>query len=396
MDSRHRAQALLRRVPLIDGHNDLAWEARVRANYDLDRLDVGRRLTTTQTDLVRLAEGCLGGQFWSVYVPSTLAGDGAVAATLEQIDFVRRLVDRYPDRLQLAGTADEVERAFAAGRIASLMGAEGGHSIAGSLGTLRALFALGVRYLTLTHNDNVPWADSATDEPRAGGLTAFGREVVAEMNRLGMLVDLAHVAATTMADTLDVAEAPVLFTHSSCRALVDHPRNVPDEILRRLPDNGGVCMVAFVPAFVSVECYEHAHAVWEMGRRGSDRRDPDQGEEVSRQGPADRPRPRATLAQVADHVEHVRAVAGVEHVGIGGDFDGCEEMPVGLPDVSCYPALFAELLDRGWSEVDCAAVAGGNVLRALREAEATAVRLSASRGPSLARIEDLDSPSSTT
>ncbi len=385
------ARRLLHRTPLVDGHNDLPWAMREQAGYDLDRIDLSSRVATTHTDLVRLAEGGVGAQFWSVFVPSTLQGDRAVAATLEQVDFVRRFVARYPDRLQLAASVEDIEQAFAAGRVASLMGAEGGHSIAGSLATLRALHRLGVRYLTLTHNDNVPWADSATDEPRAGGLTAFGREVVREMNRTGMLVDLSHVSAETMRDALDTSEAPVIFSHSSCRALVDHPRNVPDEVLRRLPDNGGVCMVTFVPAFVSAACCAYDTEVTEeMRRRGRDPKDWHQRVESTAEWAQDHPRPTATLAEVADHVEHARDVAGVDHIGIGGDYDGCDALPAGLADVSTYPALIAELLDRGWSEDDGAKLAGGNILRALRQSEGVADRLAAQRPASLARIEDLD------
>ncbi len=388
------ARALLRRTPLVDGHNDLPWAMREQAGYDLDLIDVATRVASTHTDLVRLAEGGVGAQFWSVYVPSSLQGDNAVAATLEQVDFVRRLVNRYPDRLELAVTADDVERVFAAGRLACLMGAEGGHSIACSLATLRALFALGVRYLTLTHNDNVPWADSATDEPRAGGLTAFGREVVREMNRLGMLVDLSHVSADTMRDALNVSEAPVIFSHSSCRALVDHPRDVPDDVLRRLPANGGVCMVTFVPGFVSAECAAFdLGMVAEYRRRGLDPKDGKTRAAVAREWARDHPRPVATLRQVADHVEHARDVAGIDHIGIGGDFDGVDILPQGLEDVSCYPALFAELLNRGWSEPDCEQLAGRNILRAWRQAEAAAARLSAERPASVARIDDLDGSS---
>jgi membrane dipeptidase len=302
------------------------------------------------------------------------------------------MAGRYPDRLELALTAADVERIFAAGRVASLIGAEGGHSIGCSLGALRALYRLGVRYLTLTHNANVPWADSATDAPAAGGLTAFGRQVVAEMQRLGMLVDLSHTAPGTMRDALDVAQAPVIYSHSSARALCDHPRNVPDEMLARLAANNGVCMVTFVPAFVSQACRDWGQELSaEMERRGLDPWEP--GSRAARQEYARRhPPPRATLAQVADHAEHVRAVAGVEHVGLGGDFDGTEDLPDDLADVSCYPALIAELLERGWSEQDCARLAGGNVLRVLREAESAAAAISARRGPSTLRIEDTDRP----
>ena len=366
------ARALLRRSPLVDGHNDLAWALREAGSQDLAGTDLAGPVGFTHTDLPRLAEGGVGAQFWSVYVPVSLAGEAAVAVTLEQIDFVHRMAGRYPDRLELALTAADVERIFAAGRVASLIGAEGGHSIACSLGALRALYRLGVRYLTLTHNANVPWADSATDEPAAGGLTAFGREVVAEMQRLGMLVDLSHTAPPTMRDAFDAAEAPVIYSHSSARALCDHPRNVPDEMLARLPGNNGVCMVTFVPAFVSQQCREwHQGLDAEMKRRGLDPWD--QASRAAREEYARRnPAPRATLAQVADHIEHVREVAGVDHVGIGGDFDGTEDLPDGLADVSCYPALIAELLERGWSEQDCARLAGGNILRVMREAESAA------------------------
>jgi membrane dipeptidase len=384
------ARALLRRNPLVDGHNDLAWALREEGSQDLAGTDLAGPVGFTHTDLPRLAEGGVGAQFWSVYVPVSLAGEAAVAVTLEQIDFVHRMAGRYPDRLELALTAADVERIVVAGRVASLIGAEGGHSIACSLGALRALYRLGVRYLTLTHNANVPWADSATDEPAAGGLTAFGRQVVAEMQRLGMLVDLSHTAPPTMRDAFDAAEAPVIYSHSSARALCDHPRNVPDEMLARLPGNEGVCMVTFVPAFVSQQCREwHLGLDAEMKGRGLESWD-----QAGREARADyarrHPAPRATLAQVADHVEHVREVAGIDHVGIGGDFDGTEDLPDGLSDVSCYPALIAELLERGWSEQDCARLAGDNVLRVMREAESAARAISARRGPSLARIEDTD------
>lgn len=385
------ARALLGRAPLVDGHNDLPWAMRCQAWYDLDTLDVGGRLTSTHTDLPRLREGCVGAQFWSVYVPARLAGEAAVTATLEQIDFVYAMCSRYPEHLSMAATADEVDAAFARGTIASLLGAEGGHSIACSMGALRMFYALGVRYLTLTHNDNVPWADSATDQPRLGGLSAFGREVVAEMNRLGMLVDLSHVSAGTMADALACAAAPAIFSHSSCRALVDHPRNVPDDVLRTLSGNGGVCMVAFVPDFVSPECAAwSAELVAEMERQGLRSRDLDERHSFGAEYVTTRPRPAASAEQVADHVEHVREVAGIEHVGIGGDYDGCEDLPAGLEDVSRYPRVIAELLDRGWSQDECEMLAGGNVLRALRDAELTAARLRRERAPSFATIGELD------
>jgi len=385
------ARELLSRHPLVDGHNDLPWSIRTRFGHDLGRLNLAAPVAGTHTDLPRLRRGGVGGQFWSVYVPGTLRGDAAVATTLEQVDLVHRMVRCHPDDLELALSAEDVEAAFSRGRIASLLGAEGGHSIANSMGVLRMLHGLGVRYLTLTHNVNVPWADSATDVPATGGLSAFGREVVQEMHRLGMLVDLSHVAATTARDVLGIAEAPVIFSHSGARAVCDHPRNVPDDLLRRLAVNGGVCMVTFVPDFVSPQCRAWTLGLEaEMARRGLDRRDSDVRAMVSAQYAADHPRPRATLAQVADHVEHVRTVAGIDHVGIGGDFDGTDEVPDGLHDVACYPALIAELLARGWSRDECVQATGGNVLRALREAEAVSRSLSARRTPSTARIEELD------
>jgi len=377
-DLTFKARDMLGRFPLIDGHNDLPWALRERARqngggpsqvvFDLDAPAGG-----LHTDLPRLAAGRVGAQFWSVYVPASLAGDGAVAAVLEQIDLARRMIACYPGSFGLALTADDVEQVFASGRVASLLGAEGGHAIAESLGVLRMLYALGVRYLTLTHNANVGWADSATDEPQAGGLTGFGRDVVREMQRIGMLVDLSHVSPDTMRDTLDVAGAPVIFSHSSARALCDSPRNVPDDVLARLADNGGVCMVTFVPGFVAQES-----ASWTAGlkaeaaRRGLDPRHLEQLFSIKAEWEQAHPRPGSTLAQVADHIEHVRKVAGVEHVGLGGDFDGTDEVTAGLEDVSTYPALFAELLRRGWTEPDCSALAGGNLLRALRSAEAFA------------------------
>jgi len=376
-DLDRRARDMLRRFPLIDGHNDLPWALRDRARqHGHNASQVVFNLEAPgglRTDLPRLAAGGIGAQFWSVYVPASLAGDGAVTAVLEQIDLARRMIVRYPEAFGIALTADDVEQVFASGRVASLLGAEGGHAIAGSLGVLRTLYALGVRYLTLTHNANVGWADSATDEPQAGGLTGFGRDVVREMQRIGMLVDLSHVSSDTMRDALDVAAAPVIFSHSSARALCDSPRNVPDDVLARLAGNGGVCMVTFVPGFVSQECADWlAGLKAEAARRGLDLRDLSKLFGIKAEWEREHPLPRATLAQVADHIDHVRRVAGVEHVGLGGDFDGTEDVTVGLEDVSTYPALFAELLRRGWTEPDCAALAGGNVLRALRAAEGVA------------------------
>lgn len=385
-----RARELLAAQPVFDGHNDLAWELRQRVRYDFDRLDISWPQPELQTDLPRLRAGGVGAQFWSVFVPADLQGDHAVSATLEQIDAVRRLVDRYPYALALAMRADDVERALASGRIASLLGAEGGHSIDCSLATLRMLYTLGVRYLTLTHNDNVPWADSATDEPRAGGLTRFGEEVVREMNRLGMLVDLSHVAPATMRAALDVTEAPVIFSHSSARALCDVPRNVPDEALAGLRANGGVCMVTFVPGFVSPRFADWMESFFaEADRRAFDPHS-DAGRALLAEWRRDRPPPVVTVAEVADHVDHVRQVAGPDHAGLGGDYDGVVFQPEGLEDVSGYPVLVAELLRRGWSDAEVASLTWGNALRVLRQAEQVARELQARRGPSLATWAELD------
>ena len=390
------ARALLDRFPLIDGHNDLAWALRAAAGSDAAMTDIAAAVEFTQTDLPRLTAGGVGAQFWSVWVPAELEGETAVTTTLEQIDLVRQLVGRHSQRLELAFTADDVQRISAAGRIAALIGAEGGHSIGSSLGTLRALYTLGVRYMTLTHNLNVPWADSATDSPAAGGLTQFGREVVREMQRLGMLVDLSHVAPTTMSDALDAAEAPVIFSHSSARAICDHPRNVPDPILARLAGNGGICMVTFVPAFVAQPCRDwDLELAAEMERRGLDYRDHSSRKQLKQEWLSQHPRPAATLDDVVAHAEHIREVAGIEHIGIGGDYDGVDELPSGLEDVSCYPALIAALLDKGWSELDCGKLANGNLVRVLREAEIAAGQIQARRGPSPARIEDLDGTQDT-
>lgn len=386
-----RARRLLDRRPVVDGHNDLAWALRDKAGYDLDRIDIARPQPELHTDLPRLRAGGVGAQFWSVFVRASLAGDHAVSATLEQIDAVRAIAARYPEDLALARSAAEVEAAFASGRIASLLGAEGGHSIDSSLGTLRMLFELGVRYMTLTHNQNVGWADSATDEPGCGGLSRFGEEVVREMNRLGMLVDLSHVAPSTMHAALAVTRAPVIFSHSSARALCDHPRNVPDDVLARLAANGGVCMVTFVPMFVSQACADWwSLALEHIAAEGLDPRDPAASGPVVERWRLEHPAPPVTLGEVADHVDHVREVAGVDHVGLGGDYDGVEFLPEGLEDVSAYPRLLAELLRRGWSEPDLAKLTWSNALRVLRNAESVAHDLSARERPSLATRASLD------
>jgi membrane dipeptidase len=355
---------------MIDGHNDLAWAMLELADHDLDAIDLLAGEPRLQTDLPRLRAGGVSGQFWSVFVPCELSGADAVRATLEQVDFVHRLIARYPDQLAAAGTADEVEAARGSGRIASLMGMEGGHSIAGSLGVLRTMFTLGVRYLTLTHNQNVPWADSATDTPVLHGLSDFGEEVVREMNALGMLVDLSHVSADVMRHALRVSAAPPIFSHSSARAVCDHPRNVPDDVLTTLAARGGVCMVTFVPEFVSPARRDWGEQALEGPRsRGEDLRSWEAMSAAFSAYASTVPAPPATVADVVAHVEHVREVAGIDHVGIGGDLDGTESLPVGLEDASCYPNLFAALADRGWSRVELDKLSSGNVLRVMRAAE---------------------------
>lgn len=385
------AHALLDKFPVIDGHNDLPWALREAGSRDPAKTDISLPVDFTHTDLPRLAKGRVGAQFWSVYVPAQLTGDAAVTATLEQIDLVWQLAAQYPGALQLAFTAADVGRVIDAGRLACLLGAEGGHSIAGSLSVLRAFYLLGVRYLTLTHNLSLPWADSGTDQPVAYGLSAFGREVVREMQRLGMLVDLSHVAPTTMSDTLDTAEAPVIFSHSSASAICDHPRNVPDSILARLASNGGLCMITFVPAFVAQRCRDwELELAAEMDRQGLDYRDVAHRKRVTGTWTGDHPRPKASIADVVAHLEHAREVAGVDHIGIGGDYDGVDELPVGLEDVSCYPALIDALLARRWSESDCGKLVNGNILRVMRDAESAARVIQTRREPSTATMAEVD------
>ena len=385
-----RARRLLRAAPLIDGHNDLPWEIREsrEAPRDVETYDL-RATTPGHTDFARMKEGLLGGQFWSIYVPGDI-DSGYARVQLEQFDIARRMIARYPERLGLALTAADVEREFRRGRVGSLLGMEGGHVIENSLGALRAYYDLGARYMTLTHNVTLDWADAAMDSARHGGLTEFGREVVREMNRLGMMVDLSHVSPGTMSDALDVTAAPVIFSHSSARGITDHPRNVPDSILARLPKNGGVVMVTFVTGFISNEALG-----WEQ-RAGEARRglrgvaDTTERRRQWNEWLAANPMPKATIKDIADHIEHVRRIAGPDHVGIGGDYDGTTGLPVGMEDVSKYPNLFAELIRRGWSDADLKKLAGGNILRALRAAEATAARLQKERKPSTRTIEELD------
>ncbi|MFK0101496.1 dipeptidase [Streptomyces sp. NPDC091040] len=394
-DRLERARELLAEYPVVDGHNDLPWALREQVNYDLAVRDIATDQSAhLHTDIPRLRAGGVGAQFWSVYVRSDLAGDAAVSATLEQIDVVAELLERYPADLRRALTADDMEAARAEGRIASLMGAEGGHSIANSLGTLRGLHALGVRYMTLTHNDNIAWADSATDEPGVGGLSPFGHEVVREMNRTGMLVDLSHVAATTMRDALATSVAPVMFSHSSSRAVCDHPRNIPDDVLAQLPANGGIAMATFVPKFVLPEAVAWTQAADENLRaHGLHHLDTtERAMKLHAAFEAANPRPVATVATIADHLDHMREVAGVDHIGIGGDYDGTAFLPQGLESVAGYPNLIAELLRRNWSAADLAKLTWQNAVRVLRDAEDVARDLRARRGPSHATIEQLDAP----
>jgi membrane dipeptidase len=375
-DTATRIRALLAHSPVIDGHNDFPWELRSRVRYDLDAIDVAVDQTASglHTDLSRMRAGGMGAQFWSVFVSGDWAGDKAVTATLEQIDFVHRLSARYPDQLAVARTADEVESIFASGRIASLIGVEGGHSINNSMGALRMLYALGARYMTLTHVRNTAWADSATDEPAVGGLSDFGREVVRECNRLGLMADLSHVAPSTMHAALDSSTAPAFFSHSSARALCDHPRNVPDDVLARVRDTNGVVMVTFVPGFLNEECRQWMDALIEAEAAITAEVSEDSPEWKTRRAKwsAANPRPDCSIDDVADHIEHVRDVAGAGAVGIGSDFDGIIETPDGVTDVSKYPALLATLAERGWSDADLSGLTWRNALRVLRDTEAAA------------------------
>jgi len=346
-----RIQRILTEVPLIDGHNDLPGAIR-EAGGDVGAYDLRQR-TSGDTDIPRLRAGMVGAQFWSVHVD--VADPTPTKQQLEQIDIAHRVIEAYPDHLELAGSASDIERIFSEGKIASLLGIEGGHVIENSLGALRAFYRAGVRYMTLTHFANTDWADSATDTVVNDGLSRFGEEVVAEMNRMGMLVDISHVSPATMSDVLNVAEAPVIFSHSGARALADNPRNVPDSILRRLPENGGLVMQVFYPPYIARD-----------------------GGEI------------ATIQDVADHIEHIRDVAGIDHVGLGSDFDGIPTYVQGLEDVSSFPALFMELARRGWSDADLKKLAGENLLRVMRDAEAAARILQRQRPPSTRTIEELD------
>ena len=397
-----RARRLLSEVPLIDGHNDTPWALRSRASNHLDRLDLSGDTSKLDrpmhTDIPRLRAGGLGGQFWSVYIPIRERGGqaGDARVVLEQIDLVHRMVEHYSDDFGLAYSADDIVRIHGQGKIASLIGMEGGHSIENSLAVLRATYALGARYMTITHSKNLAWADSATDDPGVGGLTEFGKEVIREMNRLGMLVDLSHVAPSTMHDALDVSVAPVIFSHSSAFALCKHVRNVPDDVLLRIKKNRGIVMVTFLGYYVSEELRKHSELVRAERARLREMHGEDR-EAITTALAAwrdEHPAPRATVSQVADHIDHIRDVAGIDHIGIGSDYDGTSSLPVGLEDVSTYPNLVVELLHRGYGDDEVRKILGENLLRVLRDAEAAAARLQEERPPSDALIEDLDPPDS--
>jgi membrane dipeptidase len=393
-----RVEHVLAETPVIDGHNDLPWEIRTKFG-NVGNLDLAADTSNLHgkdgsdvhlmTDIPRLRKGHVGAQFWSVWIPASVTGPEAVQMTLEQIDIVRNMVAKYPKDFEMASTADDIQRIEKAGRIASLIGVEGGHQIDNSLAVLREYYALGARYMTLTHFKNTDWADSATDKPEHHGLTAFGRAVVHEMNRLGMLVDLSHVSPDTMKAALETTQAPVMFSHSSARALDDHPRDVPDDVLRMVKQNHGIVMANFYPAFVS-----QAVASWDADRAGASAKfdalyvgQPDRAKAAMDKWRKEHPQPQATIAQVADHIDHIRKIAGVESVGIGSDFDGIEVTPVGLDGVDKYPALFEELARRGWTDDELADLAGRNLLRVMREAEQAAAKLQAQEAPSNATIK---------
>jgi membrane dipeptidase len=400
-----RVERVLKHHPVIDGHNDLPWEVRDRFGSDFSKIDLAsdtsklpRTADATEqaammTDIPRLRAGHVGGQFWSVWIPPETTGAAAIQMTIEQIDIVKRMVQRYPADFAMAYSAEDIEREYKAGKIASLIGIEGGHQIGNSLAALRQMYVLGARYMTLTHSSNVDWADSATDDPKHHGLTPFGRAVVHEMNRLGMLIDLSHVSPETMKAALEASAAPVMFSHSSARAIVDHPRDVSDDVLLLVAKNGGVVMVNFAPGYISQD-----YANWLSDRRAEQTRynappfagmyigQPERAKQALADWDKAHPAPVVTIAMVADHIDHIRKIAGVDHVGIGSDFDGIPTTPAGLDAVDKFPRLFEELARRGWSDDDLGKVASGNILRVLREAEKVSTRM-ASEPPSLATVK---------
>lgn len=384
-DGEARARDILRTTPLIDGHNDLPWALREDFGNDPHRVDLTTNLdasTTLHTDIPRLRAGGMGGQFWSVYVPATMTPLDAMRATFEQVDTVNRIVAAHPDVFELATTADDIQRIHGQGKIASLIGIEGGYSIAGSMGVLREFYGAGVRYMTLTHSKTTDWADSATDDPKWGGLSPFGEEVVREMNRIGMMVDLSHVSEDTMVDAMRVSQAPVIFSHSSARGVTDHPRNVPDAVLRQMAEDGGIVMITFVPGFINSSDGDWVKALTaEAQRLGVS---PNASTPELNAWVAANPRPATTIDHVVEHIQHVRDVAGVDHVGLGGDFDGVGRLPVGVEGVDAYPRILAALMARGWSEADIRKLAGQNMLRVMRTVEAYAASQAGVR-PSLAQ-----------
>jgi membrane dipeptidase len=394
-DYRQQAIEILESVPLFDGHNDTPWQYRNRVGYkfsELDFYDTTQLENPMHSDIPRLRDGRVGAQWWSVYVSAGVEEPTAVKQTMEQIDFVHRLTERYPDHFELALTADDVERIFADGKIASLIGMEGGHSINNSLATLRMFYELGARYMTITHGRTLDWADAAGDDPQHGGLTEFGEEVIREMNRLGMLVDLSHVTPETMKDALRVTEAPVMYSHSNARAVSGHPRNVPDDVIRMLPEKDGLIMVTFVESFTSEELrqYYAERSGYRAKMESLWPGQPDKVSEAMEAWEAENEAPKSTLEQVADHIDHIRGLIGVDYIGIGGDYDGVSSLPLGLEDVSTYPDLFAELLRRGYTEEDLRKIAGLNMLRVLRGAEEASARLRAEREPSEVLISDFE------
>lgn len=392
-----RARAILDEVPLIDGHNDIPWQYRQRVDNHLDQMDLSQDLTglkpALHTDIPRLRAGGMGGQFWSVYVPATMRGAEGIRMTLEQIDMTRRIVARYPETFELAFTADDIERIHKDGKIASLMGMEGGHSMGNSLAALRMLYEAGARYMTLTHSKHTDWADSCSEPPRVNGLTPFGREVVREMNRMGMMVDLAHVAPVTMHAALDVSEAPIIFSHSSARGVTDNERNVPDDVLERVKENNGIVMVTFLSGYISNRFSEYFDRFKDERERLREEftLQPDKIEAGLDKWREKNPAPEnARLSDVADHIDHVRKVIGSDYIGLGGDYDGTTTLPDELKDVSTYPVLLAELMRRGYSEDEIKNIAGLNLLRVMRDVEQVAAKLQQERPASDALITELD------
>ncbi len=382
------AKEILQSTPLIDGHNDLPWLIREESGGDVAAFRLERE-NDFDTDIPRLRQGLVGAQFWSVWIPGETAPADTARMQLEQIDSARRIIDLYPDTFELALSADDIERIFGQGKVASLLGMEGGYALNNSLGAMRAYYRLGVRYMTLTHNVTVDWADAGLGEQRHGGMTAFGRAVVLEMNRTGMIVDLAHTSPATMRQALEVTQAPVIWSHAAARAIVDHPRNVPDDILSRLPKNGGVVMVTFIPSFLSNDVWEMEKGLWATDAAIETVRE---YREKWLAYDAEHGAVRASINDVADHIEHIRDVAGVDHVGIGSDFWGMPDMPLGLEDVSGFPRLIAALIQRGWSDDELRKLAGKNMLRTMRRVETVARELQKEKPPSNVRISDLDIP----